>query len=149
MRFGAFRETRALRPPQIVHLEKLDLRRPPPQSLGNECLRIMIFGSRSWGSRSSDRDLTDRRFADKITPACARNVHSSGNVVSRAYTSPLTAASTGAALTSDAVQVAGLDRIYFGKLLHLLGGSRLDAGATPGTQALLCSNDLSFAFYSL
>jgi hypothetical protein len=48
MRFGASRETRALRPPQMVLPKKLDLRRPLPQSLRVKVCRIKIFGSITW-----------------------------------------------------------------------------------------------------
>ena len=99
MRFGASQRTRALRPPQMVLPKKLDLRRPLPQSLW----------VKACGSRSSDHG-----FVDGSPAACARNVHSFGNAVSRTHTSPPSAALTGAALTSNAAQVAGLGRIYFG-----------------------------------
>ena len=46
MRFGALQETRALRPPQMVLLKKMDLRRPLPQSLQ----------AKICGPRSSDLD---------------------------------------------------------------------------------------------
>jgi hypothetical protein len=49
MRFGASPKTRALRPPQMVLLKKLDLSRPLPWSLqmtiSDRDLRITIFGS--------------------------------------------------------------------------------------------------------
>jgi hypothetical protein len=99
MRFGASPETRALRPPQTVLPKKLDLCRPPPQ-----LLRV----------KPADQDLRIMDSVDGSPAACARNGHSFGNAVSRAYTSPPSAASTGAALTSNAAQVAGLGRIYFG-----------------------------------
>jgi hypothetical protein len=93
LRFGALRKTRALRPPRIVLPKKLDLRRPLPQSL-----------------RVTSANL---RFVDRLPAVCARDVRSFENAVSRAYTSPLGGEATGAALTSNAAQVAGLGRIYF------------------------------------
>ena len=73
MRFGASRETRALRPPQMVLPKKLDLRRPLPQSLqaktcGSrfraEILRSMIRGWIACSVRQERAFLRERGFAN-------------------------------------------------------------------------------------
>ena len=106
MRFGALRETRAMRPPHTVLPKTLDLSRPPPQSL-----RVKIHGS-----KSSDKNprliggLTTCRVRQKRVFLRERgfaSVHLAAN-----------AASTGAALTSNAAQVAGLGRICLNFLAH-------------------------------
>ncbi len=74
MRFGAFQETRALRPPQRVLLKKLDLRRPlttvtAGQSPSNQDLRVDNPGSmiRGWiacSVRQKRAFLRERGFAN-------------------------------------------------------------------------------------
>ena len=44
MRFGALQETRALRPPQMVHPKKLDLAPPASVVTAGESLRIKVLG---------------------------------------------------------------------------------------------------------
>jgi hypothetical protein len=73
MRFGALQETRALRPPQMVLLKKMDLRRPLPQSLrvkslSDQDLRVDILGSMMRGQiacsvRQKCAFLRERGFA--------------------------------------------------------------------------------------
>jgi hypothetical protein len=108
------------------------------------------------GSRSTDRNLRikirDSRLVDSPPAACARNVHSFGNAVSRAYTSPLMRRRR--ARHSRAMRPRWLAWAAF-----VLGGARRPSssggvGETPtlqpaGRRRYFAASLLSFAFYSL